>query len=332
MSISAADRAGTTAPARSGPPVRVVAAAAVTVVGWASAYVAIRGVRGSFEPGALALGRLLIGGLTLTGGLLARWTWVRPTRREWGLVILCGVAWFGFYNVTLNAAEQRLDAGTAAMLIKVGPIFIAVLAGALLGEGFPRGLLLGAGVAFVGVVLIGVASAGAKTTDVTGVVLCLLAALAYAVGVTAQKPVLRRLPALQVTQMACAVGAVGCLPFAGQLVHSVRAAPTAAIAGLVYLGLVPTALAFGTWAYALSRMDAGRLGVATYLVPPITIVAAWPILDESPRPLALVGGLIAVVGVIVARRRSHHSGVVAPADSHHASHRRVHRPIRQPAR
>jgi drug/metabolite transporter (DMT)-like permease len=217
-------------------------------------------------------------------------------------VALCGVAWFGFYNVALNAAEQRLDAGTTAMLIKVGPVLIALLAGALLGEGFPPMLLLGAGVAFAGTVLIGVASAGASA-DVVGAVLCLLAALAWAIGVMAQKPVLRRLPALQVTAMACLTGAVACLPFVGGLVHDVRTAPVGALAGLAYLGLVPTALAFGTWAYALSRMDAGRLGVTTYLVPPVTILGAWPVLGEAPHPLALAGGVLALVGVALTRHR-----------------------------
>lgn len=281
----------------------VIIAASITVAAWASAFVAIRGVRESFEPGALALGRLLIGGFALTAALLVRRRWVRPSAREWGLVVACGVAWFAIYNVALNGAEQRVDAGTAAMLVNVGPILIALLAGALLGEGFPRWLLIGAGVAFAGAVLIGTTTAEQASSDLEGVLLCLLAAATWAIGVTAQKPVLRRLPALQVTQMACTIGALACLPFAGQLLSAVGNASEGALAGLVYLGVVPTALAFGTWAYALSRMDAGRLGVTTYLVPPLTILAAWPLLDETPPPLALVGGLLALAGIALARRR-----------------------------
>ena len=64
--------------------------------------------------------------------------------------MLCGVAWFAIYNVALNAAEQRIDAGTTAMLVNVGPILIAVLAGWLLGEGFPRWLMIGAAVGLAG--------------------------------------------------------------------------------------------------------------------------------------------------------------------------------------
>ena len=50
-----------------------------------------------------------------------------------------------------------------------------------------------------------------------------------------------------------------------QLVGDLRDASGASIAGMVYLGAVPTALAFSTWAYALARTDAGELGITTYL-------------------------------------------------------------------
>lgn len=280
-----------------------LAAVAVTVVAWASAFVVIRGVSGSFDPGPLALGRLLLGALALGGLLVARGTWSVPTRRDWGLVLVCGSAWFAVYNVALNAAERRVDAGTAAMLVNVGPVLIALLAGAVLGEGFPRWLLAGAGVALGGAVLIGVATTGSARADVTGVALCLLAAVTYAVGVLAQKLALRRLPALQVTWTACTVGALACAPTAPRLVEQLTRAPAPALAGLVYLGLVPTAVAFSTWAFALARMDAGRLGVTTYLVPPLTVLAAWPLLGEVPPALALVGGMLALVGVALSRRR-----------------------------
>jgi drug/metabolite transporter (DMT)-like permease len=284
------------------PPAALVAIA-VTVVSWASAFVAIRSTGEHYQPGALALGRLIVGCLALGTLLAVRRSWVSPTRREWLLVMLCGVAWFALYNLALNAAERRVDAGTTAMLVNVGPILIAVFAGLLLGEGFPRWLVIGIAVAFGGAALIGIATTTAGDTDPVGVVLCIAAAVVYAVGVLAQKPALRRLPALQVTWLACATGAVVCLPFAGQLASNLDAAPGSATLGLLYLGLVPMAVAFSTWAYALARMDAGRLGVTVYLVPPITVLLGWLFLDEVPPALALVGGGICLLGVGVSRRR-----------------------------
>jgi drug/metabolite transporter (DMT)-like permease len=234
--------------------------------------------------------------------LLSRRRWVAPTLREWGFLALCGVAWFAIYNLALNDAETRIDAGTTAMLVNVGPVLIALFAGLLLGEGFPRWLIIGALVAFSGAVLVGAATADGSA-DLLGVLLCLAAAVTYAIGVLAQKPVLRRLPGLQVTFTACAIGAVACLPFAPSLVDTVATAPVEATLGVAYLGLVPTALAFSTWAYALARMDAGRLGVSTYVVPPITVVMSALLLGEFPPWLAILGGAVCLVGVALTRRR-----------------------------
>ena len=287
-------------PRTSRAPLTLIAVA-VTVFAWASAFIGIRAVGEDISPGALALGRLVVGTLVL-GALLVPRGWVRPTAGEWRLLAVCGIGWFGVYNVALNAAEQHLDAGTTAMLVNIGPILIAVLAGVLLGEGFPRWLVIGFGVAFCGVLLIGLATRDAGA-DLVGVLLCLVAAVTYATGVVAQKPLLRRLPALQVTSTACAIGMVCCLPWAGALVDDLAAAPASSVLGMVYLGAVPTALAFSTWAYALSRMDAGRLAVTTYLVPPIVVLLGWLLLDEVPPGLAVVGGAVCLAGVAVSRRR-----------------------------
>src|SRR4051812_47602968 len=171
-------------------------------------------------------------------------------------------------------------------------------------------------------------------TDMVGVVFCVIAALTYAAGVVAQKPLLRRLPGLQVTFMACATGAVCCLPWAGVLVEDLATAPTGSVVGMVYLGAVPTALAFSTWAYALRRMDAGRLGVTTYLVPPLVILLGWLLLDEVPPALALLGGAVCLAGVALSRRRGQvrppvpvaqeaGSGVCPPLGGSRADRRRV---------
>jgi drug/metabolite transporter (DMT)-like permease len=273
-------------------------AAAVTVVLWASAFVAIRHVGQDMSAGALTLGRLLVGSVLL--GIFVftrprRW----PAREDWKLLLVCGLLWFGAYNLALNAAERHLDAGTTAMLVNIGPLLIALLAGVLLKEGFPRQLVIGSGVAFGGVVLIGLSSADGDA-EAWGVVLCLAAAAAYAIGVVSQKPLLARLPALEVTWLSCVIGAAACLPFGPALVREVR---PSTIWWVVFLGAFPTAIAFTTWAYALARTTAGRMGATTYLVPPITIFLGWLLLGESPAPLAYAGGLLCLIGVAVSRYR-----------------------------
>lgn len=286
----------------------VTVAIVVTVLAWASAFIVIRGTAPYFSGGALALGRLAVGAALLSLLLIGR-KWVAPTRTEWLLIAGFGVVWFGGYNIALNIAEKTLDAGTTAMIVNIGPILIALGAGVFLREGIPKWLAIGAGIAFLGVVLIGVGtsggdgSGGGSGVDGTGVLWALVAAVTYAAGVLMQKPALKRLPAAQVTWLGCVIGLVACLPFAGQLVDALQTAPPEAIAGAVYLGAVPTALAFSTWAYALSRMPAGQLGVTTYIVPPLAIVLGLIVFGEIPAVTAIIGGAICLVGVAVSRRR-----------------------------
>ncbi|WP_327638658.1 EamA family transporter [Kribbella sp. NBC_00482] len=279
-------------------------AAAVTVVLWASSFVAIRHVGTEVSAGALSLARLGLGSIFLGARLLKRsqpavrrW----PTQRDWLPLIACGVLWFGVYNVALNEAERRLDAGTAAMLVHIAPLLIAVLAGVGLGEGFPRQLVIGGLVAFAGIVVIGTSTSSGRA-ETWGVVLCVIAAISYAVGVVTQKPLLSRLPAAEVTWLACTIGAVVCLPFAPTLVDEVRSADASTIWWIVYLAAFPTALGFTTWAFALRRTSAGRMGVTVYAVPVVAIVLAWLLLGEAPTVLALAGGALCLAGVAISRR------------------------------
>jgi drug/metabolite transporter (DMT)-like permease len=292
-------------------------AAAVTVVLWASAFVAIRHAGQEFSAGALSLGRLLVGSVLLGAFAFTRprrrpFRW--PAKRDWKFLLVCGLLWFGVYNLALNEAEQRLDAGTTAMLVNIGPLLIALLAGVLLHEGFPRQLVIGSVAAFGGVVLIGLSSSEGRA-ETWGVVLCLVAAAAYAIGVVSQKPLLARLPALEVTWLACVIGTISCLPFAPALVRETADARPSTIWWVVFLGAFPTAIAFTTWAYALARTTAGRMGATTYLVPPLTIFLGWLLLDESPAPLAYLGGVLCLIGVAISRYRSRRTVAAMPAVS-----------------
>ena len=281
-------------------PSTAMLAALFTVVAWASAFVAIRAAGEHLSPGPLSLLRIAVAAAAL-GVLYAFRRDPLPARADLPRVVLYGTIWFGLYTIALNAGERTVDAGSAAMLVGVGPILIAIFAGLLLGEGFPRSLLVGCAIAFAGIVLIGIATSDGLTLS-RGVGLCLVAAAAYATGVLAQKPLLARSSPLAVTFAGCLAGLVVCLPFAPALVDELGDASAGSIAWVVYLGIVPTALAFTTWGYALARTTAGRMGAISYLVLPIAVLLGWVILDETPPALALVGGGIVLAGVIVSRR------------------------------
>ncbi|MEW2265587.1 DMT family transporter [Streptomyces sp. NPDC047853] len=308
--MSTAPRATTPRAASPRPQLLAAGAATVTVVLWASAFVSIRSAGEVYSPGALALGRLLSGVLALGALCLLRREGL-PPRAAWRGIAISGVLWFGFYMVVLNWGEQQVDAGTAALVVNVGPILIALLGARFLGDGLPPRLLAGMAVSFAGAVTVGLSMSGEGGSSLFGVVLCLLAAVAYAGGVVAQKPALGHASALQVTTFGCLVGAVLCLPFAGQLVREAADAPVSATLNMVYLGVFPTALAFTTWAYALARTTAGRMGATTYAVPALVVLMSWLALGEVPGLLTLAGGALCLAGVAVSRSRNR-KGTAAP--------------------
>jgi drug/metabolite transporter (DMT)-like permease len=289
----------------------VLLAISVTVFLWASAFVGIRLAGSHFAPGPLALGRMLAGLTTLSVVVAVRAVRRRGVHLPQGRLLLgaaaWGVAWFGLYNLLLNVAERRVDAGTTALLVNSAPLLIAVLGGALLGEGFPRRLLLGLGVAFLGVALIA-ATSWTGQGDVVGVLLALAAAVLYALGATSQKVLLTHVDALTLTWVGALAGTVVLLAYAPRLTAEVAAAPARSVLAVVYLGVFPTGVAFLTWGYALSRTSAGRLAVTTYASPAIVVLLSWLVLAEVPAGLALVGGATCLLGVAVAtghsRRRS----------------------------
>jgi drug/metabolite transporter (DMT)-like permease len=280
-------------------PALPLIAAAVTMILWASAFIVIRSTGVHYSPGPLALGRLAAGSVALS--LVAA---LRPRRLPRGrpllLIIGYGVLWFGIYAILVNAAEHHLDAGTTALVVNVGPILIAVLAGIYLKEGFPRGLVTGLVIAFAGVATIAVATSTGRH-DTLGVLLALGAAALYAVGVLLQKQALRDVDPFTATWLGCLAGTVACLPYAPGLLTELRHAPGSATLGVIYLGLFPTAIAFATWAYALKRMSAGSLSSSSYLVPGIAVLLSWLFLGEVPAALAFAGGALCLLGVAVTR-------------------------------
>ncbi|MET8870726.1 DMT family transporter [Nocardia sp. NPDC004604] len=289
---------------------QAIVAAAVAVVLWASAFVFIRAAGHDFSPGALALGRLLAASVTLVAVLVIRGEGL-PVRAAWPGIIVSGVLWFGVYMVALNWGERNVDAGTAAMVVGIGPVLIAVLGGLVLREGFPARLMAGMAVSFAGTIVVGFSTTDGGGAAVLGVVLCLIAAIVWAASTIAQKPALASASALQVTTFGSVIGTIACLPFFWQLITEAAAAPLSSTLSLVYLGVFPTALAFTTWAYALARTTAGKMGATTYVVPALVVVMSWIALDEVPGPLTIFGGVLCLAGVAITRSRPR---VAAPVD------------------
>jgi drug/metabolite transporter (DMT)-like permease len=294
-----------------------------TVVLWASAFPAIRvGVDG-LGVAALSLLRLAVASVALT--VVALFSGVRlPRLRDVPHIFLCGATGMTAYQVMLNWGEVHVPAGTASLLIAAVPVFSVLLAGAFLAEPVTRRVVAGSVISVAGCAL--VALGGVTSFSVSAFVV-LGAAVMQGTYHVASKPLLRRYTGLEVATYAMWAGTVLALPLIPVTVRSLGHATSGALASVVYLGLLPSAVGFVIWGYAVARLPMAVSTAGLYLVPPVTLVIAYVWLSEVPRPVELVGGLITILGVVLINRRSPRGNRTAattaakgPAPVHAAGH------------
>src|SRR5256886_1280892 len=236
-------------------------AATGTVLLWASAFPAITvAVRGLGPAGVAGPGRAVASAARAVAAPVMGVR--RPKLGDLPLIALCGLAGMTGYQLLLNAGERVVPAGTASLLVATAPVYASLLAVAFLGERATRRRWAGSAVALAGTALIA-ASHGLGFG--TSALIVLAAAVLQAIFHTAQKPLLARYTGFEVTAYAMWAGTAFILPWTGSLLRALWGpgahAGGAAIGSAVFLGLAPSAAGFVLWAYAMARMDVGRVTV-----------------------------------------------------------------------
>ncbi|TVT10038.1 EamA family transporter [Amycolatopsis bartoniae] len=219
---------------------------------------------------------------------------VRPRLRglrgdQWrpilGLVLV-----FSVMNLSLYTAVERIGLGLAVTLEFLGPLTVAI-ASSRRALDIACAVLAGAGVV--------VLTDPGPTSDVVGIALALLAALAWGSYVLLNRTLGQRLPGLQGTAVAGLVTSAAWAPIA--VVWFAFHTPTAAAMALaVACGLLSSIVPYVTDLLALRRVPAQMFGTFTSVNPVWAALAGWLLLHQALHLDEWIGiGLIVVSNVVV---------------------------------
>ncbi len=270
-------------------------ALSVALFSWACAWVSVRAAVAHLSPGHVALGRYLIASLIL----LPVWLWRRPRleKRDIGAILAMGFCGFTLYNLAINAGEQTITAGAAALIASTIPLFSTLGAAIFLGERVPRAAWGGIACGVGGVSLIALGEQGGVGIS-SGALLVTFASVCAAIYGLLQKRLLSRYNALDLTTMAIWAGTLLLLPFGNGLPGAFAAAPRAAVLNVVFLGVFPGAIGYVLWSYCLSKLPVARATSFLFLLPALSIALGWMFLNELPQRISLLGGALALCGVV----------------------------------
>lgn len=218
------------------------------------------------------------------------------------LLIALGLGAFGYATQSglYFLGLEFMTAGMVAIVLYTYPVFVVILAVAMIGERISRPMLLALCFALGGIILVtGANPAGAS---LVGVLVVLGAALAYAVYITLSRAMLMTIDPMVLTAYV--------LPAAGSSFIVIGTASGAltipqtlsAWMILVCLGVFATAIPVVAFFAGLKRIGASRAGIISTAEPPVTVALGTVLFAEPVTIATVIGGILILIGVIVLER------------------------------
>jgi drug/metabolite transporter (DMT)-like permease len=275
---------------------------------WGTSFVATKPLLDGVPPLTLAAGRVAVALLVLL--LLLRRIGARPAR-GWTPAVMGFTGVFLLY-LCQNVGLQHTSAANAALILGGLPVLTALLAGPVLSEPLAATRLVGIAASLAGLAAIVVIGGGAGPgRSALGDALLLVSALSLAAYLLVGRRTFPGGGSLELVAGATGYGLVLLLPAsAAELALGGMDRPTLGdLAGLLYLGVAATALAFVLLAYGLHHLEAGQVAAFAYLKPVVGVGAAAILVGEPVTTFHLGAAALILGGVWLVTR---HSGGDAP--------------------
>ncbi|WJN46550.1 MULTISPECIES: DMT family transporter [Priestia] len=274
---------------------------------WGISFVSTKAVLDKLDPYTLLVLRFGIGALFLLVLLvLKRYPLNIPLKYIPHLIVL-GILGVFIHQVIQATALLTINASAAGWIISFSPVFTVILSVFFLHEKMTLLKASGIIVAIIGVLLVTTSSNqhSLQLPVNIGYLLMILSTLNWAIYSVLLKKLDIQLPSLVVTFYMCLIGFTLTTPF---LVRNkgweiMPFLTSVEWAHLLFLGVFVSGVAYWYWAKALEVLEASHVSVFLYLEPVATLITAVLLLREKIIPVSILGGVIIIVGVIVANGR-----------------------------
>ncbi len=272
---------------------------------WGTVGVAIKALYGLVDTNPLSIGFFRLA-IALPALFSACWYTLeirmfRVRRRDLVLMLLLG-AMMAFYQVCYFAAIAQIGVAIAVLVtLCIAPVIVALLSLWLFREKLTPRLIIALTFALVGTALcmdVQPNATGEQGNAVLGVLLALGSAFGYAVIALCSRALAGRYHPLQSLTIGFGTGAVILLPFAlfNGLVVSY---PASGWSILLYLGLVPTVLAYVLFLLGMRHTTATLASITTLLEPLTSTLLAWLFFKEQLGFFGLLGGMLLVGAILL---------------------------------
>ncbi|EOB9508056.1 DMT family transporter [Staphylococcus aureus] len=267
-----------------------------TIILWASAFPMIKIALNDFSAESLSAFRLILATIILLPFVIIK-KLPTPELRDIPVIFILGFCGFVIYHTALNFGETLISAGISGILVSTTPIFSSALAYIFLKEHFSKWNWLSSLVAFIGISIISISKDDYTTINVLGVFIILLASFSESLYFTFQKKYIEKYGFIAFTLYTIMASSPFMLIFIPEIINDIHGATFTSIVSVLYLAIFPTIIPYVLLAYIVKSVGVSDATMSLYLTPIVSLLLSYLLLDELPTTLAIIGGIITLLGV-----------------------------------
>ena len=272
---------------------------------WGSSFVAIKFAYTTYPPLTLAVARFVVASLILGALTLLPQNRVRLQKKDIFTVAICGLTGIMLYAVLQNIAMQWTSASSATLIIASYPIITLLMESVIYKKKLSAIKIVAILIAIVGVVILSYVKSESRVEgELLGIILLIIAGVAWAVYNFMMKRVVNHYPPITLLFYITLFGTIFLLPLA-LLERAQWQQPTLlSFSMMMFLGVFCSVIAYLLYNRGLKTMAPSTITSMLNLMPIIGVFFSWVLLGEQVTFRKIIGGAIVIFGVMLSVRKT----------------------------